>query len=69
MKDRDVKNLGTIPASKIREGDVVYVDGSRIRADKVRHIDGNTIKVIQLRGSRMRRVKLNPRKNVDLVRR
>lgn len=72
MKDCAIRQRQKIKAQQIKRGDVIEVGGQRIRADRLTEGDRGYIAVTQLyqgRSSRSRRMTINPRKKVDLVRR
>lgn len=73
MKDRDIRMRKTIKAMQVKEGDVIEVAGQRVRVDRRREGKGGKVVVTQFRlgtsNRAPRRLKLHPRKHVDLVRR
>jgi hypothetical protein len=70
MKDRDIKRRTTIKAGKIKKHDVIEVRGQRFRCDRVAKRGANVELTKIPNGSKpVRRLSINRRKHVDLVRR
>jgi hypothetical protein len=72
MKDRDVKNLGTIKAGQAKIGNVISLKGQRLRVDRIRRVkNSGVVTLVELgygkRGPR--KMRLRGDRNLELCRR